>query len=107
MTGLAGLAELEAALRAALRDELDQRFDELHKMLERRLREISVEVNAAVQALDLNESSLSQQLAEMRNTITSLVDSDPTAAETNSGAELEAVVQLTESAADAILGAAE
>jgi chemotaxis protein CheZ len=93
---------LEDVVRAAVRAELD----ELRRFVDRRIAELSMEIHATVQLVDYSESSLSAKLASIHEQIASVVAA-PLAATENSGIELEAVVQATESAANQILEAAE
>jgi len=81
-------------------------FDDLRRFVDRRISELSAEVHATVQLVDYSESNLSGQLTRIHDQITNLL-AMPAAATRNSGLELEAVVQATESAANTIMGAAE
>lgn len=94
------------ALRAALRAELDPRIDSLRGFLDRRIAELSAEVHASVELADMGEARLSGEIARVHEQIAQLV-AVPAAATRNSGLELEAVVQVTESAANTIMEAAE
>jgi chemotaxis protein CheZ len=98
--------ELLDALRDALKAELDPVMAELHRFIDRRLKEISVEVNGATQLMDFSESALTEQLTRLHEQMTRLCGA-PTEATRNSGVELEAVVQTTEAAANQIMEAAE
>lgn len=107
MSAAAAPAELSAdALRAALRAELDPRIDSLRGFLDRRIAELSAEVHASVELADMGEARLSGEIARVHEQIAQLV-AVPAAATRNSGLELEAVVQVTESAANTIMEAAE
>jgi chemotaxis protein CheZ len=92
--------------RAWLSAELAARFDGLHKFVDRRIAELSIEVHATVQMMGFSEANLSQQLGRINEQIRALV-ALPVATTRNSGLELEAVVQTTESAANRIMEAAE
>jgi chemotaxis protein CheZ len=93
-------------MRAHLRAELMPHFDELRRFVDRRIAELSAEVHATVQLAEFSEANLSDQLARIHDQIGGLVAA-PAAATRNSGLELEAVVQATESAANRIMEAAE
>jgi chemotaxis protein CheZ len=93
-------------MRASLRAELAPQFDELRRFVDRRIAELSAEVHATVQLVDFSENNLSGQLSRIHDQIINLV-AVPAAATRNSGLELEAVVQATESAANRIMEAAE
>jgi chemotaxis protein CheZ len=81
-------------------------FDDLRRFVDRRIAELSAEVHATVQLVDYSESNLSGQLSRIHEQIAKLL-AMPAAATRNSGLELEAVVQATESAANTIMEAAE
>jgi chemotaxis regulatin CheY-phosphate phosphatase CheZ len=99
-------SQLQDQLGAAVRGEVAPLFDALHRFVDRRIAELSMEINATVQLVDYSETNLSGQLGRMQEQIATLVGT-PSAATRNSGAELEAVVQATESAANRIMEAAE
>jgi chemotaxis protein CheZ len=98
--------QISDELRAAVREEVGGLFDDLRRFVDRRFSELSVEVHGAVQMVDFSETNLSDQLGRIHGQIASLV-AVPALATRNSGLELEAVVQATETAADRILEAAE
>lgn len=93
-------------LRDVLRSELLPHFDELRRFVDRRIAELSAEVNATVQLVDFSEANLTGQLTKIHEQISTMV-ALPAAATRNSGLELEAVVQATEAAANRIMEAAE
>jgi chemotaxis protein CheZ len=94
------------ALPALLRAELEPRFAELRGFLDRRIAELSAELHASVELADMTEERISGELTRIHEQIAQLV-AVPAAATRNSGLELEAVVQVTESAANTIMEAAE
>lgn len=96
----------EEALRDIVREETQAGFSALHRLVDRRIAELSAEIHASVELVDMNEARLSQELARMHGQIASLV-AIPSQASRNSGVELEAVVMATETAANTILEAAE
>jgi chemotaxis protein CheZ len=96
----------ENPMHALLQAELLPHFDELRRFIDRRIAELSAEVHATVQLVDFSEANLSGQLARIHDQIGNLV-AVPVAATRNSGLELEAVVQATETAANRIMEAAE
>lgn len=93
---------IEDLVRTAVRTELD----ELRRFVDRRISELSMEIHATVQLVDYSETNLSAKLANIHDQIATIV-APPVAATYNSGVELEAVVQATESAANQIMEAAE
>ncbi len=101
-----GEHEIDAVVRGAVRAELGGMFEDLRRFVDRRIAELSMEVHATVQLVDFSENNLSGQLARIHEQIASLVAA-PSLAARNSGLELEAVVQVTEDAANRIMEAAE
>ncbi len=91
---------------SAVRTEVAPLFDSLKKFVDRRIAELSMEIHATVQLAEFSESNLSGQLSRMQEQIATMV-AMPNAATRNSGLELEAVVQATETAANRIMEAAE
>jgi hypothetical protein len=97
---------LAALVCASLRAEFTPMFDDLRRFVDRRIAELSAEVHGTAQLLDFSETNLSGQLSRIHEQIASVV-SVPALASRNSGLELEAVVQATETAANQIMEAAE
>lgn len=91
-------------------DRLDEalapHFASLRAFMDRRIAELSAEVSASVQLMGMTEEALGSRIGEVHAQIARLIAIPVTGAR-NSGLELEAVVQATESAADTILEAAE
>jgi chemotaxis protein CheZ len=104
MDGLA--PTLPHEFRDALRAELDPRLAELRGFMDRRIAELSAELHASVELADMGESRLSGEIARIHEQIAQVI-AVPAAATRSSGLELEAVVQVTEAAANTILEAAE
>ena len=97
---------LAAALRQAVREETEAQFAALARLVDRRIAELSAEVHGAVQLLDYSEANLSGQIARVHEQIASVVAA-PSREARNSGLELEAIIQVTEAAANRIMEAAE
>jgi chemotaxis protein CheZ len=97
---------LVTLVRDSVRAELAPMFDDLRRFVDRRIAELSAEVHGIAQLLDFSETNLSGQLSRIHNQIASVV-SLPVQASRNSGLELEAVVQATETADNQIMEAAE
>lgn len=93
-------------IKASVRAEMAPMFESLQKFVDRRISELSMEIHATVQLAEFSESNLSGQLGRMQEQIATLV-AMPNTSTRNSGLELEAVVQATESAANTIMEAAE
>ncbi|HKW54779.1 MAG TPA: hypothetical protein VJO12_13890 [Stellaceae bacterium] len=112
MAGKAGTPKKKPTRHAAVAD-LGGMFDELRSFIDeriarvdRRIADLSDEINATVQMVDFSEANLSRQLARMHQQITGVV-ALPAALPHSSGLELEAVVREAESAAHRIMNAAE
>ncbi len=93
-------------LREVVRSEMGAMFQDLRGFVDRRIAELSAEVHATVQLVDISEENLTGQLTRIHDQIANVLAA-PASATHNSGVELEAVVQATEAAADRILEAAE
>jgi chemotaxis protein CheZ len=100
------ISDIEVAVRHCVRSEMAEMFADLRRFVDRRISELSTEVHATVQLVDFSEANLSGQLARIHEQVASLVAA-PSQAARNSGLELEAVVQVTEEAANRIMEAAE
>lgn len=94
--------QIQQAVSATIRAEMG----DLRSFVDRRIAELSMEIHATVDLMDFSETNLSGQLKGIRDQISSVVAA-PATATRNSGLELEAVVQATESAANLIMEAAE
>jgi chemotaxis protein CheZ len=86
--------------------EIAPLIDELRRFTDRRIAELSAEIHATVQLVDYSETNLSGQLGKIQEQVAAMI-AMPVSASRNSGLELEAVVQATESAANQIMEAAE
>ncbi len=93
-------------LRSHIRDDVGGMVDELRRFVDRRIAELSMEISATVQLVDFSETNLSGQLARIHEQMASVL-AVPNQQARNSGLELEAVVQVTETAANQIMEAAE
>lgn len=78
----------------------------LRGFVDRRIAELSAELHASLELAEMGEARLAEELARIRASIAGLIAA-PAAFTRNSGVELEAVVQATETAATTILEAAE
>ena len=94
------------SLRASIRSDLGGMFDDLRRFVDRRIAELSMEISATVQLVDFSETNLSDQLARIQEQMASVL-AVPNQQARNSGLELDAVVQVTETAANQIMEAAE
>ncbi len=101
-----GPERIEALIRRSVREETAGLIDGLQRFVDRRIAELSMEVSASVQLMDYSESNLSGQMARIHEQIARVVAA-PGQEARNSGVELEAIVQVTETAANRIMEAAE
>lgn len=113
MAGKAGTPKKKKPARQAAAADIGGMFDELRSFIDerisgvdRRIADLSDEINATVQMVDFSEANLSRQLGRMHQQITGVV-ALPAALPHSSGLELEAVVREAESAAHRIMNAAE
>ena len=112
MAGKVGTPKKKPARHAAsadlggMFDELRSFIDERIARVDRRIADLSDEINATVQMVDFSEANLSRQLARMHQQITGVV-ALPAALPHSSGLELEAVIREAETAAHRIMNAAE
>lgn len=97
---------MSAQISDAVLAQIAPLFEDLRRFTDRRIAELSAEVHGAVQLVDYSEANLSSQIGGIQEQITRLI-SVPSMSTRNSGLELEAVVQATETAANRIMEAAE
>jgi chemotaxis protein CheZ len=97
---------LDELVEAAVRRAMAPLVDELRAFVDRRLGEVSAEINAAVRIVDVSEATLSGQLAGIQDQVARVLAA-PDAEARNSGLELQSILTQTESAAHRILEAAE
>ena len=105
MDGNAG-DQLRALVGDAVRAELGGPLNELRRFVERRMTELSTEINATVQMVDFSEAHLSKKLQQMYDQLTQVV-ALPAQPPRNSSVDLESIVNATEDAANRIMSAAE
>lgn len=87
--------------------ELKEYFAGFEKLVRRRFDEISMEINATSQQLDMTEEGLATRFGEIVNTLAAITYSGGGITAANTGVELEAVIIDTEDAANKILDAAD
>jgi len=98
---------IAAAVRDAVKAEVAPIVAELRGFVDRRFDEVSSELHAVLEFFDLSEHKVQEQLGAMRAELAQVVNNDPSSHEINSGIELEAVIRITEAAANKIMEAAE
>lgn len=82
-------------------------LEAIQQFVARRFDEISMEVNATSQQLDMSEDGVEQKFGEIFEVLKAISFSDGGDTPANTGVELDAVVETTEAAANKILDAAE
>lgn len=79
----------------------------MEKFIARRFDEISMEINATSQQVDMAEDGISRRFAEILETLSAISYHGDGHSAANTGVELEAVIEDTEQAANTILDAAD
>jgi len=88
-------------------EDLNARMEALEKFIARRFDEISMEINATAQQVDLAEEGISRKFTEILDVVKAISYSGDGNTPANAGVELDAVVDMTEQAATRILDAAD
>jgi chemotaxis regulatin CheY-phosphate phosphatase CheZ len=87
--------------------ELQEKIKSFETFVTRRFDEISMEINATSQLLDMAEDGAEKRFTNMLNALSSITDFNGGQTAANSGAELEAAVIDSENAANKIMDATE
>jgi len=82
-------------------------LDTIEKFIARRFDEISMEINATAQQIDMNDDSMKQKFHEIFEVLKAISYRGDGSTAANAGVELDAVVDMTEQAANTILDAAD
>lgn len=86
-------------------DDLFEKLKGLERFIARRFDEISMEINATAQQLDMAEGGISGKFSEVLSVL-SAVSHQNTNTQANAGIELETVIEETDKATNTILDAA-
>lgn len=86
---------------------LKQRLDGMENLFKRRFDEISMEINATGQLVDMAQDGASQRFGEILNVMQAVSHAGAGGSQVNMGVELEAVVDQTEEAANKIMDSVE
>lgn len=86
--------------------ELQEQIHRFETFVKRRFDELSMEINATSQQMDMAEDSLGQRFGEIFEVLKAISYKGTGNTAANAGVELDAVVDMTENAANAILDAA-
>jgi chemotaxis protein CheZ len=87
-------------------DQIFHKLEMLQKFVARRFDEISMEINATSQQVDMAETGISTKFSEILDVIQAISYRGGGNTAANAGVELDAVVDMTEEAANKILDAA-
>jgi hypothetical protein len=88
-------------------DHVALQLKALEKFVSRRFDEISMEINATSQQLDMNENDTAKKFSQVMETLGAISYSGSGDTQANQGVELEAVIAETSNAATKIMDAAE
>lgn len=88
-----------------LKNEMIARFSALEKLVDRRVSEMSAEIAASVEFMELNDERLRKQLKDVRTVLSQVADDSSKDFWKNGGMELEFIVDVTEKAANTIMDA--
>lgn len=86
---------------------IDDKLDDLETFIARRFDEISMEIEATSQLMEMAEEDAGKRFADMLAVLNAVSSAGDGSSPANSGRELEAVIQETESAATKIMDAAD
>lgn len=86
---------------------LQSKLELMEKFVSRRFDEISMEINATSQQLDMAEEGMIGKIVEVMQVLSAISYSGDGSSAANTGVELEAVIETTKNAANQILDAAE
>ena len=87
--------------------DMSERLLRMEKLMARRFDEISAEIHATCQMLDMAENGITAKFGEILGVLSAISFSGDAATPHNVGVELDAVVKTTEDAANRILDAAD
>ena len=85
---------------------VSEQLQAIEKFVSRRFDEISMEINATAQQVDMAEEGIIGRFSEVLEVIAAIAHKGDGSTPANAGVELDAVVDMTESAAIAIMDAA-
>ena len=88
-------------------DHVQLQIKALEKFIARRFDEISMEINATAQQVDMAEDGIAKRFSEILEIISAISYSGNGTSAANTGVELEAIITYTEQAANTILDAAD
>ena len=87
-------------------ETMQEELKELHTLTKRRFDELSMEINATSQQVNMSEEHIGEKFTEVFETLGAISYKGDGSTAANTGVELDAVVDMTEEAANKILDAA-
>lgn len=94
-------AEPESVFSAV--DSVNQQLQAIETFVARRFDEISMEINATAQQMDMNEEDIQRKFSEIFSVVKDISFSGEGSTAANTGVELDAVIKITNDAANTIL----
>ncbi|OIN86408.1 MAG: hypothetical protein AUJ12_05505 [Alphaproteobacteria bacterium CG1_02_46_17] len=91
----------------SLVETMKEQLDSMERFVSRRFDDLSMEINATSQQLDMAEEGLTGRFSEILNALAAINFRGDGETAANTGVELEAVIKTTEDAATQIMDAAE
>lgn len=88
-------------------DTVSSQLNTIETFIARRFDELSMEINATSQQVDMAEEGIARRFGEIFEILRAVSFSEDGSTPANTGVELDAVVEMTEKAANRILDAAE
>ena len=88
-------------------DGVAEKLSTIEQFIARRFDEISMEINATSQQIDMNDEEMTKRFSDVMEVLRAVSYSGDGSTAANAGVELDAVVETTEKAANNILDAAE
>lgn len=88
-------------------DSVNDQLRAIETFVARRFDEISMEINATAQQMDMNEDDIEKKFSEIFTVMKEISYSGDGATAANTGVELDAVIKITNKAANTILDAAD
>lgn len=87
----------------ALLELIQDEFAKLHQFVDRRISEVSSEVSASIQFMEMNEESINHKILSLKKDLGSVLNSDKKSDWENGGLELEYIADITNKAVNNIL----
>jgi hypothetical protein len=99
------LSSIDAKLTAA--SQIPELLRHIESFVDRRISELGTDISLSVEMMEMGENNIRKELARVRDELSAVAHIHHGRTAANTGFELEAVLSLTEGAADRIMNAAE